>query len=310
MLESQQLVVRELSKKYGDTTVVDKLSFSLGAGHILGLLGPNGAGKTTSVGMLYGIVRASSGSATLEPLGKPTWSAAAMHSIGIVTQANNLDPDFCVVDNLRLFGRYHGMSSQVAAERATSVLRSLELEAYGQYRIDQLSGGLERRVVLARALIADPQFILLDEPTTGFDPDIRQLFWRVLLDLRDRGKSILLTTHYMDEAERLCDRVLLLQKGTAIDEGSPRQLIERWIGRNVIEVEGLAAEILTELLPGAELLRFARGYIATVEEDHTGAFARLHQAGARQISVRPATLEDVFLKMQDTQQCSQGRGPQ
>lgn len=296
-----RLIVSHLSKQYGQRLVVDDLSFTLEPGQILGLLGPNGAGKTTSVAMLYGAVRPSSGTARVEPLGLDSFSATAMHHIGVVTQSNNLDPDFNVRDNLLLFARYHGIAQRVALERAKEILSALQLSDYATYRTDQLSGGLERRVVLARALIADPAFIFLDEPTTGFDPDIRQLFWRAILDLRDRGKSILLTTHYMDEAERLCDRVILLQTGKATDEGSPEEIVRRWIGNDVIEVEGLARPVLEHIMPQALLLRFARGYIASLVADEARIFAELRAAGASRVSIRRATLEDVFLKLQDTQ---------
>ncbi|MCL4156384.1 UNVERIFIED_CONTAM: hypothetical protein GTU68_020338 [Idotea baltica] len=298
MTEQQSLIVKNLSKTYGDSKVVDSLSFSLNPGEILGLLGPNGAGKTTSVSMLYGSVKADSGSAFLSPSNQPSSSSIAMRSIGVVTQDNSLDPDFDVRTNLLLFGRYHGVPKKTLVKRVDKLIDQLELKEHQYYRIEKLSGGLQRRAVLARALIGDPQFIFLDEPTTGFDPDVRQAFWRDILALKEEGRSILLTTHYMDEAQRLCDRILLLQKGKVIDEGTPKELIRRWIGKNVVEVEGLSAETLAELFPESILLKFASGFVATVSAPGSKLYPILEQRGASKIFFRKATLDDVFLALQ------------
>lgn len=299
MIETQRLVVENLCKSYDSHLVVDSLSFCLEPGEVLGLLGPNGAGKTTSVAMLYGAVKADSGTARLEPSGLHSNSSEAMQTIGVVTQYNSLDPDFDVRTNLLLFGRYHRVAKEILHKRVEQLLLQLELSEYATYKIDQLSGGLQRRAVLARALIGNPQFIFLDEPTTGFDPDVRQLFWRYILGLKDEGKSILLTTHYMDEAQRLCDRIIVLQDGRVLDEGTPKDLILRWIGKNVVEVEGIEAKELQTLFPESKLLAFARGYIAPVDAQASEVYPMLEQLGARQIQFRRATLDDVFLALQE-----------
>ena len=299
MQDSQRLVVEKLSKSYNSNLVVDSLSFTLEPGEILGLLGSNGAGKTTTVSMLYGAVIADSGSTKLMPSGVDSFSAEAMRSIGVVAQYNSLDPDFDLRMNLALFARYHGLPKQIIDTRVIKLLKQFALEDYANHRVEQLSGGLLRRAVLARSIIANPQFIFLDEPTTGFDPDVRQLFWRSILSLKDEGKSILLTTHYMDEAQRLCDRILLLENGKVIDTGTPSELIKRWIGTNVVEVEGVTENQLQKLYPDSQLLTFARGFIAAVDSSGSENYLRLEQLGATQIQFRKATLDDVFLALQE-----------
>ena len=303
MKVEQRLVVENLCKSYDSKQVVDSLSFSIEPGEVLGLLGPNGAGKTTSVAMLYGAIKSDSGSSMLMPQAIPTHCSEAMKSIGVVTQINSLDPDFNVRDNLLLFGKYHRVEKITLETRVQKLLEQLELLDYAEYRISELSGGLQRRAVLARALVSDPQFIFLDEPTTGFDPDVRQQFWRWILALKDEGRSILLTTHYMDEAQRLCDRIIVIQNGRALDEGTPDELVQRWIGNNVVEIEGLSLEKLRTVFAKTRLLTFARGFIAAINtqdlNENSEIYSKLQQLGATQILFRKANLEDVFLALKD-----------
>lgn len=298
-----RLIAENLWKYYDDRAVVQGVSFALEPGEILGLLGRNGAGKTTIVGMLYGSVLRSKGSARFEPGGVPSESSEARRHLGIVTQENNLDPDFNLRDNLILFAHHYQIVGKEAEQRADQLIELLHLTEHRSHRIENLSGGLQRRLVLARALIPNPQVIFLDEPTTGFDPDVRQEFWRFILQLRDQGKSILLTSHYMDEAERLCDRLLLLQDGLKIDEGTPRELVSRIIGDEVIEVSGLEETTIRSILQNdsATILPFGTTFLLPSAQLNTTAYALLQEASPDQLRRRSANLEDVFLALTGTQ---------
>ncbi len=298
-----RLVAENLWKYYNDKPVVQDVSFTLEPGEIVGLLGQNGAGKTTIVGMLYGAVVRSKGASRLEPGGIATDSSEARKSIGIVTQDDNLDPDFNVRDNLILFAHHYRITGSAAQKRADQLIETLGLEEFRTHRVDDLSGGFQRRVVLARALIPDPNIIFLDEPTTGFDPDVRQEFWKLILKLRAEGKSILLTTHYMDEAERLCDRIVLLQRGIKIDEGSPEQLIQRIIGREIVEVEGVSQEILRNIIPdqNTPILSFGTVFLVPQQVLSDSVLTQLQDAASPILRTRKANLEDVFLTLTKTE---------
>ncbi|MEW6515180.1 MAG: ATP-binding cassette domain-containing protein [Pseudomonadota bacterium] len=220
------LIVERLVKSYGEKRAVDGLSFTLNRGECYGLLGPNGAGKTTTLRCCLGLTAPDSG--TIRLLGEPVPARAreARARIGVVPQFDNLDPDFTAAENLLVYGRYFGLPAATIRARIPALLDFAGLSSKEKIGIRTLSGGMKRRLTLARALVNDPELLVLDEPTTGLDPQARHLIWDGLRKLLDEGKTILLTTHFMDEAERLCDRLVIVDNGRIIEEGSPRALID------------------------------------------------------------------------------------
>src|SRR6266481_3143485 len=232
------LEVKDLRKSYGDLEVVRGVNLSLEAGECPGLLGPNGAGKTTTLRLCLGLADADAGEISLLGLPVPKAAREARIRLGVLPQLDNLDPDFTVFENLLVYGRYFGQADAVTRARIPELLEFAGLTNRANSKIQTLSGGMKRRLSLARALINDPDLIFLDEPTTGLDPQARHLIWERLKQLLNRGKTILLTTHYMDEAERLCARLAIMDRGRFITEGSPRELILRHIEPHVVEVHG------------------------------------------------------------------------
>ena len=216
---------RNLTKRYGGSAVVSDLSFQIAAGECLGVIGPNGAGTTTTVRMCLGLTAPDAGSITALGLSMPADALAIKAQLGVVSQSDTLDPDFTCAENLLVYGRYFGMKDARIRERIPRLLEFAALSHKADARPGELSGGMRRRLSLARALVNDPRLLLLDEPTTGLDPQARHLMWERLQMLLQQGKSILLTTHFMDEAERLCSRLLVLDHGRKIAEGTPRALI-------------------------------------------------------------------------------------
>lgn len=298
--QQQALVAYDLWKQYGDRPVVQGINFTIHPGEVLGLLGANGAGKTTTVGMLYGSVRPTRGFVQLGSVQVQSDGRKARAKMGIVTQEDNLDPDFSVIDNLIFFAHHYRIHGKAARQRAGELLAQLELEDYARHQIDELSGGLKRRLVLARALINHPQVVFLDEPTTGLDPDARQEFWKLVIALKQQGCGVLLTTHYMDEAQRLCDRLLLLQQGKVIDQGTPSELIERTVGPEVIELEGINAEQLQALVNQTETWcrPFGSGYLLALPTTNPQAvWDQLLALQPQNLHRRQANLEDVFLRL-------------
>src|ERR1700709_786330 len=215
---------RALSKRYGDATVVDDLSFEIAPGECLGVIGPNGAGKTTTIRICLGLTGADGGS--VEAVGRPLPAQVreAKKRIGVVTQFDSLDPDFSCAENLRVYGAYFGLSRATIDERVPKLLEFAALQSKAGAKPGELSGGMKRRLSLGRALVNDPDLLLLDEPTTGLDPQARHLMWERLQNLLQQGKAILLTTHFMDEAERLCDRLIVLDHGKKMAEGKPGEI--------------------------------------------------------------------------------------
>lgn len=297
------LSVRHLVKSYqsGDAVqrIVNDVSFSLVRGECYGLLGPNGAGKTTTMRLCLGLTAPDSGEIVLAGHAVPADARAARLRVGVVPQADNLDPDFTVSENLLVFGRYFGMSDSTIIERIPRLLDFANLAAKRNARIAELSGGMRRRLTLARALVNDPDIIFMDEPTTGLDPQARHMIWERLKQLLSDGKTIFLTTHFMDEAERLCNRLAVIDHGRLIAEGTPRELIEQHIEAHVVEIYGDGAAQWVQ--------RHAIDKAARVETSGETAFCyiddpqRLLEAlpganGVRYLH-RPANLEDLFLKL-------------
>ena len=241
-----------LRKRYGETTVVDDVSFAIAPGECLGVIGPNGAGKTTTIRMCLGLASPDGGEVHftpqpgIAPLLMPRDALAIKAQLGVVTQFDTLDPDVTCAENLRVFGRYFGLRGAVMDERVPQLLEFAALTHKANAKPGELSGGMKRRLSLARALVNNPRLLLLDEPTTGLDPQARHLMWERLQLLLQQGKSILLTTHFMDEAERLCSRLLVLDHGKKIAEGQPRALIAEHLESDVVEVFGMGAVALAE----------------------------------------------------------------
>jgi lipooligosaccharide transport system ATP-binding protein len=293
------LSVSTLRKSYERREVVAGLSFELRRGECYGLLGPNGAGKTTTLRCCLGLTMPDSGEILLAGEPVPERAREARMKIGVVPQFDNLDPDFTAAENLIVYGRYFGMADADIRPLIPGLLEFAGLAGKEKASIRSLSGGMKRRLTLARALVNDPELLLLDEPTTGLDPQARHLIWERLKRLLAQGKTILLTTHFMDEAERLCQRLAIIDGGRMVGEGPPRELIRQHIEPQVVEVYG-------EDAPGwAE--REAKAYSHRVETsgetafcyvaDATQLLARLaDQPGLRTLH-RPANLEDVFLKL-------------
>ena len=292
------LRIAHLTKKFGNATVVDDLSFQIMPGECLGVIGPNGAGKTTTIRICLGLTGPDSGEIEAFELPLPEQVREAKKRIGVVSQFDSLDPDFTCAENLRVYGAYFGLSRAVIDERVPKLLEFAALQSKANVKPGELSGGMKRRLSLGRALINDPDLLILDEPTTGLDPQARHLMWERLQKLLQEGKAILLTTHFMDEAERLCDRLLVLDHGKKIAEGTPRGLIAQHLESDVVEVYGEGA-----LLAG----RDHAGLAERVESSGETVFFYLKNARplldalADDPSVRylhrPANLEDLFLKM-------------
>ena len=291
--------VQHLSKRFGDNLVVDDLSFAIAPGECLGVIGPNGAGKTTTIRMCLGLAAPDGGSIHALGLQMPRDALAIKAQIGVVTQMDTLDPDFTCAENLLVYGRYFGMKDAAIRARIPALLEFASLTAKADAKPGQLSGGMKRRLSLARALVNDPKLLLLDEPTTGLDPQARHLMWERLQLLLQQGKSILLTTHFMDEAERLCSRLLVLDHGKKIAEGTPRDLIAQFLEPDVVEVFGAGA-LATAEGPLRELA-------ARVEVSGETVFFYTHNAAQLLQALgthpqlrtlhRPANLEDLFLKL-------------
>jgi lipooligosaccharide transport system ATP-binding protein len=290
--------IEKLTKRFGNREVVRGIDLTIDSGRCFGVLGPNGAGKTTTLRMLLGQSPASGGSIRVFGLPIPAAARAARSRSGIVPQADNLDPDFTVAENLRIYGRYFGLPSPLLAERIAKLLEFVELTDRADSAIGTLSGGMKRRLTIARALVNDPELIILDEPTTGLDPQARHMIWGRLRELRAQGKTLVLTTHYMEEAERLCDELVVLDNGRLLDQGSPAQLIRRHVENEVIEVRGSERDVRASLA-GAPAHRFeAVGdtyYCYT--PDARALVKHLDGKPALTFLHRPANLEDVFLKL-------------
>ncbi len=294
------LSVDGLRKRFGDHVALDGLSFQVRRGECFGLLGPNGAGKSTTLKLVLGLLQPDAGEISLLGMPVPACAREARRRVGVVPQADALDPDFTAAENLMVFGRYFGLRSREAAARVDGLLAFAGLQSKRDARIQELSGGMKRRLTIARALINDPEILFLDEPTTGLDPQARHLIWDRLKQLLARGKTIVLTSHFMDEAQRLCNRLLVVDHGRRIAEDSPSGLIRREIEPQVIEVTGdgvreWGVAIRPQRL--ADRLEIVGETVFAYCRDPRPIVAALEsQPGLRHLQ-RPANLEDVFLKL-------------
>ena len=296
--------IQGLTKTYGQTTVVNNLSFDIKPGECLGVIGPNGAGKTTTIRMCLGLVAPDAGTVEFHQPGQhtlqmPRDALAIKDKLGIVSQFDSLDPDFSCAENLLVFGRYFGLHDAVIKERIPKLLEFAALTSKANAKLSELSGGMKRRLSLARALVNDPQLLLLDEPTTGLDPQARHLMWERLQRLVQQGKSILLTTHFMDEAERLCNRLLVLDHGKKMTEGTPRQLIADNLEPDVVEVYGVGALALADspLKALAARVEVSGETVFFYTQDSKRLLEALADHPQLRTLHRPANLEDLFLKL-------------
>lgn len=287
-----------LRKSFGDLVAVDGISFHVVRGECFGILGPNGAGKTSTIRMIYGFSPMTGG--ILRVFGLPTsegWRAIKTR-IGVCQQENNLDPDLTVQQNLEVFARYFDIPKKQASQQAEKLLEFIALNHRKKAKVTELSGGMMRRLVLARALINDPDLLILDEPTTGLDPQSRHQVWERLEELRSRGLSILLTTHYMDEASRLCDRLVIMDQGKILVEGKPLELIGQHVGQNVIEVADPTAELRAFVQAQSVAYEDVGHRLMIYGNDSDRLFHEISDEYCQEGCIlRMATMEDVFLKL-------------
>ncbi|MDD2767229.1 MAG: ATP-binding cassette domain-containing protein [Methylococcus sp.] len=293
------VAARHLSKSFEGKRVVDGLSFGVRQGECLGILGPNGAGKTTTLRMLVGATPPGSGELSVLGFRIPEQARAMRARIGVVPQQDNLDIDFTVIENLRIYGGYFGLTEAALKARIPRLLELAVLTDKANARIGQLSGGMKRRLSIARALINQPELLVLDEPTTGLDPQVRHNIWSMLRQLQNDGLTIVLTTHYMEEAERLCGRIILMDRGRILADSSPQALIRESIEPHVLEVHGANAEAWCRSLPAERDERCERigESIFHYGGDLESLVRSLDAWEGVHYVYRRANLEDVFLKL-------------
>jgi lipooligosaccharide transport system ATP-binding protein len=293
---------RELTKRFGDFVAVDGIEFDVASGESFGFLGPNGAGKTSTMRMIGCVSPVTSG--TLTVLGKdPAIDGAAIRArLGVVPQDDSLDMELTVEENLVIYGRYFDLSYAEARSRAKELLEFVQLAERARDEVEPLSGGMKRRLTIARGLINEPDLLLLDEPTTGLDPQARHLLWDRLYRLKQQGVTLVLTTHYMDEAEQLCDRLVVMDKAKIVAQGSPRELIDQYATKEVLELRfpaGVQASLDGKLDGLAERIEKLPDRLLLYTSDGDAAAVAVHGRGLRpeQVLVRRSTLEDVFLRL-------------
>lgn len=288
----------DLLKKFGDFVAVNRISFQVFRGECFGILGPNGAGKTSTIRMIYGFSPLSGGSLEVFGLDINRHGREIKGRIGVCQQENSLDPDLTVLENLEVFAGYFDIPKKVAREKALALLRFFALDGRKDAQVAELSGGMMRRLVLARALINKPDLLILDEPTTGLDPQSRHQVWERLEELRANGISILLTTHYMEEASRLCDRLIIIDQGRILEEGRPQELVRKHVGHTVIEVVE-PRETIRDFLRSQALSYEDLGHRLVIYCDEREDLYRTitKEFCTSGCTIRMATLEDVFLKL-------------
>jgi lipooligosaccharide transport system ATP-binding protein len=288
-----------LTKTYDAFLAVNGINFEIFKGECCGFLGPNGAGKTTTIKMIQCVLPLTSGSLTVAGMSISENSREIKKMIGVAPQEENLDPDFTVITNLLVYARYFDVPKHEALQRAKNLLEFTQLEEKQNVIIDQLSTGMKRRLILARALVNEPRILLLDEPTTGLDPQARHLIWDKVRSLKKQGVTIILTTHYMDEAAELCDRTLIMDSGKIIEEGTPADLVKKHAGEEVLEVDYDEAvmNMLKEKFPDARLEVVGERIHVFTDQPHGVFTSFLENFPTKGAAVRAANLEDVFLKL-------------
>jgi lipooligosaccharide transport system ATP-binding protein len=293
---------RGLTKRFGDFVAVDAVDFDIAKGEAFGFLGPNGAGKTSTMKMITTVSPITEGKLTVFGLDPATQGRAIRQRLGVVPQEDNLDLELTVAENLYIYGRYHDMSRTAIRARTKELLEFAQLSDRAKSTVEPLSGGMKRRLTIARALINDPDLVILDEPTTGLDPQARHVLWDRLYRLKRQGATLIITTHYMDEAEQLCDRLVVMDGGKIVAEGSPRQLIAQYAPREVVELRFAEAQVdvvaprLEGVANRSEILA-DRVILYTDDAEATQHELTVRDIHPEQVLVRRSTLEDVFLKL-------------
>jgi lipooligosaccharide transport system ATP-binding protein len=292
----------QLTKTYGELRAVDEISFAVSPGESFGLLGPNGAGKSTTMRMIGGTTLRTSGTLRVNGLDPEVHGPEVRASLGVVPQQDNLDTELRARDNLIMYGRYFGLPYSYLRPRADELLEFAQLTEKADEKVDNLSGGMKRRLTIARALVNEPRILLLDEPTTGLDPQARHILWDRLFRLKEQGVTLIVTTHFMDEAEQLCDRLIVMDHGRIVAEGSPADLIRQYSTREVLEVRfGSDRNVaLVERLRGfADRIEPLPDRVLLYTEDGEGALEAVRRDGLEPVTslVRRSSLEDVFLRL-------------
>jgi lipooligosaccharide transport system ATP-binding protein len=293
---------RGLTKRFGDFTAVDAIDFDISKGEAFGFLGPNGAGKTSTMKMITTVSPITEGKLTVFGIDPNEDGRAIRQRIGVVPQEDNLDLELTVAENLYIYGRYHDMKKSEINPRIDELLDFAQLTERKNSEVEPLSGGMKRRLTIARALINSPDLIILDEPTTGLDPQARHLLWDRLYRLKQEGATLIITTHYMDEAEQLCDRLVVMDQGKIAAEGSPRELIQRYAPREVVELrfnDGQKDHSVLKMEGLAQRSEVLADRVLLYTDDAEATQHGLHERGIdpEQVLVRRSTLEDVFLRL-------------
>ncbi len=296
------IVASELTKTYGELRAVDAISFEVAAGESFGLLGPNGAGKSTAMRMIGGTSLRTSGTLLVNGMDPEVQGPEVRANLGVVPQTDNLDTELRVRDNLVMYGRYFGLPYSYLGPKADELLEFAQLTDKAKVKVDSLSGGMKRRLTIARALVNEPRILLLDEPTTGLDPQARHILWDRLFRLKEQGVTLIVTTHFMDEAEQLCDRLIVLDRGVIVAEGSPAELIRRFSTREVLELRfgsDRNAELVDRLRAFGERLEALPDRVLVYTEDGEAALEAVRRDGLSPLTslVRRSSLEDVFLRL-------------
>jgi lipooligosaccharide transport system ATP-binding protein len=297
----QEILVEadNLTKTFDGLVAVNGINFKIYKGENFGFLGPNGAGKTTTMKMMNGVSPPTAGSLTIAGMDVCKHGREIKSMIGVAPQEDNLDPDFTVFQNLIVYARYFDIPDEEAKKRATELLKFVQLEEKRDVIISNLSAGMKRRLIIARALLNEPQVLILDEPTTGLDPQARHLIWEKIRNLKKQGVTVILTTHYMDEASQLCDRLIIMDHGKIIEEGKPADLIQKHAGEEVLEVaySEEVMELLQKTFDSARL-EVVGDKIHVFTSHPRGAFSKMLKASSfKGAVIRDADLEDVFLKL-------------
>ena len=298
---SKEILVeaKNLTKKFGDLVAVDSVNFEIYKGESFGFLGPNGAGKTSTMRLIQSVSPLTEGKLTLAGMDVTENSRKIKCMLGVAPQDDNLDPDFTVFQNLIVYARYYDISKQEAKTKAEELLKFMQLEEKRDVIITSLSGGMRRRLILARALMNDPQILILDEPTTGLDPQARHLIWTKIRNLQKQGVTVIMTTHYMDEAAQLCDRLIIMDHGKIIEKGKPAELVKKHVGEEVLEVvfSNEAMDCLKQNFPDARI-DVVGDKIQVFANNPRGVFAKvLEKLSFQGALIRDSNLEDVFLKL-------------
>lgn len=298
MSDKIAVIARNLTKKFDGFVAVDGISFEVGEGECLAFLGPNGAGKTSTIRMICCISPKTSGDLSVLGFDVDKNCAEIKSQIGVAPQENNLDLDFSLLENLLIYARYFGIPRDEARQRSKNLLEFVQLSEKEDVNVEKLSTGMKRRAIFARALLNSPRLLILDEPTTGLDPQARHLIWERLRALRQEGVTIILATHYMEEAEQLCDRVLIIDSGKILVEASPRELVERYIGCEVLELQAKDQEIISQLKREGVELEMVGNKVYVFNKECSEVLKGLQSRfQLQEYMIRRATLEDVFLKL-------------